>query len=134
MDNCLNDYLEALIVNYEHLIELSLKERAYLITMDSEGLLNILKEKEDYLNELNRCLNHIKSIGTQKLHLSNYKSKIIELSSRFLFENTINAKIAQQHLAFSHSILNLYTNFIQINQTYNKKAYLPYKPSFNRVV
>jgi len=30
MDNCLNDYLEALIANYEHLIELSLKERAYL--------------------------------------------------------------------------------------------------------
>jgi hypothetical protein len=134
MDNCINNYLETIVAHYEHLIELSLKERVYLITMNSEELLNILKEKEHYITELNRCLSHIKSIGTQKFHLSNYKSKMIELSSRFLFENAINAKIAQQHLAFSHSMLNLYTNFMQVNETYNKKAYLPYKPSFNRVV
>ncbi|HHS48991.1 MAG TPA: hypothetical protein ENM99_03935 [Desulfurella acetivorans] len=134
MDNCLNDYLEAIVANYEHLIELSLKERVYLITMNSEALLSILKEKEDYLSELNKNLNHIKLMGTQKFQLSKYKSKIIEMSSRFLFENTINAKIAQQHLAFSHSMLNLYTNLIQVNETYNKKAHLPYKPSFNRVI
>lgn len=134
MNECLNDYLEAIIGNYEHLIELLFKERAYLITMNSNGLLYVLKEKETYLNELTKSLNHIKLMGAQKFQLSKYKSKIIEMSSRFLYENTINAKIAQQHLVFSRSMLNLYTSFMQVNETYNNKAYLPYKPNFNRIV
>ncbi|OSS42153.1 hypothetical protein DESAMIL20_1706 [Desulfurella amilsii] len=134
MNECLNDYLEAIIENYEHLIELLFKERAYLITMNSNGLLYVLKEKETYLNELTKSLNHIKLMGAQKFQLSKYKSKIIEMSSRFLYENTINAKIAQQHLVFSRSMLNLYTSFMQVNETYNNKAYLPYKPNFNRIV
>lgn len=133
MDNDPND-IKAILANYEYLIELSLKERKCLVTIDIECLLQILKEKEICLNELNNHLDRIKSMWQQKFQIQAYKTKLMELSSRFLFENNINAKIAQQHLSFSHSLLNLYSNFIQVNETYNKKAYLPSKSSFSKIV
>ncbi|MGB9755510.1 MAG: hypothetical protein ACPLXO_01390 [Desulfurella sp.] len=134
MDEHLDSCIQTVIKNYEQLIELSQKERACLITIDIDGISCILKEKENYLRSITNCLSRIKEMDTQKNQLLKYKSKIIQISNKFLYENSINAKIAQQHLAFSSSILNFYSNFMQLNQTYNNKASVPYKSSFNRMV
>ncbi|MGC8502361.1 hypothetical protein [Desulfurella sp.] len=134
MDEHLDSCIQTVIKNYEQLIELSQKERACLITIDIDGISCILKEKENYLRSITNCLSRIKEMDTQKNQLLKYKSKIIQISNKFLYENSINAKIAQQHLAFSSSILNFYSNFMQLNQTYNNKASVPYKSNFNRMV
>lgn len=134
MDEQLDNCIQTIIENYERLIELSRKERICLITIDTDRISCVLKEKETFLKSINNCLSRIKSINNQKDQLLKYKSKIIQISNKFLYENSINAKIAQQHLAFSSSMLNLYASFMQLNQTYNKEASLPYKSNFNRMV
>lgn len=134
MDKQLDHCMQTIIENYEHLIKLTYKERAYLITIDIDGISCVLKEKETYLNSITNCLNLLKSINIQKNQVSKYKSKIMQMSNKFLYENSINAKIAQQHLAFSSSMLNLYASFMKLNQTYDNKASLPYKSNFNRMV
>ncbi len=134
MDEYIDVCFDTVIKNYEILVELSLRERKYLISIDINRLLGLLKEKETYLNKITDCINQIKSKNPQETQLSKYKSKIIQISSKLLYENNINAKIAQQHLAFSSSMLSLYLSFMQVNQTYNNKASIPYKSDFSRMV
>ncbi|WP_291492149.1 hypothetical protein [Desulfurella sp.] len=134
MDNQLELCIENIMRAFECLIEISRKERICLIAIDTDGILSVLQEKETHLNNINTNLNKLQKLGVSKAFLSKYESKIIEISSKFLYENSINEKIAKQHLAFSTSMLNLYTNFMQLNQTYNNKAYIPYKSNFTRTV
>ncbi|MGC8790213.1 MAG: hypothetical protein ACP5PO_01685 [Desulfurella sp.] len=134
MDKQIELCINTIVTSYERLIEISRKERACLITVDTDGILSILQEKETYLNIINTNLNKLKELGVSKAIISKYESKIIEISSKFLYENSINEKIAKQHLAFSTSMLNLYASFMHLNQTYNNKAYIPYKSNFTRTI
>ncbi len=134
MDSQIKLLIENIIASYESLIELSQKERTCLITMDTDSILPIIQEKEKHLHIINECLKKLEKLDTLKLKILQYKNKIIELSSKFLYENSINEKIAKQHLAFSQSMLNLYAGFLQLHQTYDNKATIGYNINFSRTV
>jgi len=133
MDKQIEAYFDGIIANYETLLKLSLEERQCLVSINIDKLLNLLKEKEACLNTIVSNLDKIKTMDIPKTYIAKFKSKILDLASKLIHENSINAKIAQQHLAFSNSMLNLYLSFLNINQTYNSKANIPYKLEFNRI-
>jgi flagellar biosynthesis/type III secretory pathway chaperone len=62
-----------------------------------------------------------------KEKFSNYINTIKELSKKLEIQNQINAQIAQQHIAFSQSMIDLYLSFKKVNQTYDKRSLIRYK-------
>lgn len=117
---------------YNKLIKYTLQERQYLINIDTRNLANILEEKKDIIEKIECLVQQLKILIKNPIYVG-YSSKLTNLAKQLIFHNSINAKIAQQHLAFSTAMLNFYTSFIQINQTYNNKATISYRKNLNDV-
>lgn len=117
------------IAFYNELIEITKKETDCLVYISVNGLEIIIKHKKIILQQLTASIRRLGELLKQddKEKFSNYINTIKELSKKLEIQNQINAQIAQQHIAFSQSMIDLYLSFKKVNQTYDKRSLIRYK-------
>jgi flagellar biosynthesis/type III secretory pathway chaperone len=118
-----------IIAFYNELIEITKKETDCLVYISVNGLEIIIKHKKIILQQLTASIRRLGELLKQddKEKFSNYINTIKELSKKLEIQNQINAQIAQQHIAFSQSMIDLYLSFKKVNQTYDKRSLIRYK-------
>jgi flagellar biosynthesis/type III secretory pathway chaperone len=118
-----------IIAFYNELIEITKKETDCLVYISVNGLEIIIKHKKIILQQLTANIRRLSEVLKQddKEKFSNYINTIKELSKKLEIQNQINAQIAQQHIAFSQSMIDLYLSFKKVNQTYDKRSLIRYK-------
>jgi flagellar biosynthesis/type III secretory pathway chaperone len=118
-----------IIAFYNELIEITKKETDCLIYIAVNDLEIIIKHKKIILQQLTASIRRLGELLKQddKEKFSNYINTIKELSKKLEIQNQINAQIAQQHIAFSQSMIDLYLSFKKVNQTYDKRSLIRYK-------
>jgi flagellar biosynthesis/type III secretory pathway chaperone len=118
-----------IIAFYNELIEITKKETDCLIYIAVDNLETIIKEKKIILQKLTSNIEHFYDLLKQvdKEKFSTYINAIKKLSKKLELQNQINAQIAQQHIAFSQSLIDLYLSFKKVNQTYDKRSLIRYK-------
>lgn len=133
MQEQLESIFHNIIAFYGELIEITQKETYCLTHIKLDCLETIIKNKKSVLQKLSVTINLLgkllKQDGKEKFY--NYIHTIKELNKKLEFQNQINAQIAQQHIAFSQSMINLYLSFKKANQTYDKKSLIQYKSENN---
>jgi len=118
-----------IIAFYNELIEITKKETDCLVYISVNDLEIIIKHKKIILQQLTASIRRLSELLKQddKEKFSNYINTIKELSKKLEIQNQINAQIAQQHIAFSQSMIDLYLSFKKVNQTYDKRSLIRYK-------
>jgi len=118
-----------IIAFYNELIEITKKETDCLVYISINDLEIIIKHKKIILQQLTTSIRRLGELLKQddKEKFSNYINTIKELSKKLEIQNQINAQIAQQHIAFSQSMIDLYLSFKKVNQTYDKRSLIRYK-------
>jgi len=117
------------IAFYNELLEITKKETNCLTYIAVDDLEAVIKHKRVILQKLTANIRRLGELLKQddKGRFSNYINTIKQLSKKLESQNQINAQIAQQHIAFSQSIIDLYLSFKKINQTYDKRSLIRYK-------
>ncbi|MGE4546887.1 MAG: flagellar export chaperone FlgN [Desulfurella sp.] len=121
------------IAFYNELIEITKKETDCLTYIAVDDLETTIKHKKIILQKLTANIGRLGELLKQedKEKFSNYINTIKELSKKLEIQNQINAQIAQQHIAFSQSMIDLYLSFKKVNQTYDKRSLIRYKSENN---
>lgn len=129
MQKQLEFIFQNIIAFYNELIEITKKETDCLVYISVNGLEIIIKHKKIILQQLTANIRRLSEVLKQddKEKFSNYINTIKELSKKLEIQNQINAQIAQQHIAFSQSMIDLYLSFKKVNQTYDKRSLIRYK-------
>ncbi|OSS41286.1 hypothetical protein DESAMIL20_839 [Desulfurella amilsii] len=133
MQEQLEPIFQNIIAFYDELIEITKKETVCLTYIEIDGLETLIKDKKIISQKITtsiRCLGELLK-QEDKEKFSNYIYTIKELSDKLNYQNKINAQIAQQHIAFSQSMINLYLGFKKVSQTYDKKSFMLYKSENN---
>lgn len=117
------------IAFYNELVEITKKETNCLTYIAVDDLETTIKHKKNILQKLTANIGRLGELLKQddKKKFSNYINTIKELSKKLEIQNQINAQIAQQHIAFSQSMIDLYLSFKKVNQTYDKRSLIRYK-------
>ncbi len=135
----IKNILLRLINIYQRVIELINKEREYLIKIDSNGLIEIVQQKQIFAEEIEKTENELKDVlsknGVDTINeflffasKNNYvddvrvlNGKLKETLEEFRLKSEVNRMIAQEHAEFFTGLLNLYASFFS-NSNYDKNA------------
>ena len=138
----LEGVLNRLIELYEKLVELTEKERKYLINIDGEGLEKLTKQKQLIADELESKKNQLKEIlslydaeniseflfivsENRKVdHLRMLNGKLRKTIDEFVLKSNVNKMIATENLQFFNGLLNLYGSLFS-KENYDKNAQTP---------
>ncbi len=135
----IKNILLRLINIYQRVIELINKERECLIKIDSNGLIEIVQQKQIFAEEIEKTENELKDVlsknGVDTINeflffasKNNYvddvrvlNGKLKETLEEFRLKSEVNRMIAQEHAEFFTGLLNLYASFFS-NSNYDKNA------------
>ncbi len=133
------DILSRLIDIYQNVNKLINKERDCLIRVDSDGLIEIVQQKQLFAEEIEKAENELRDIlsrngvetineflffASEKNYVDDVRilnGKLKETLEEFRLKNEVNRMIAQEHAEFFAGLLNLYASFFS-NSNYDKNA------------
>ncbi len=133
------DILARLIDIYQNVNELISKERDCLIRVDSDGLIEIVQQKQLFAEKIEKAENELRDIlsrngvetineflffASEKNYVDDVRilnGKLKETLEEFRLKNEVNRMIAQEHAEFFAGLLNLYASFFS-NSNYDKNA------------
>lgn len=135
----LKDTLNSLIESYQKVLKLLDKERECLIKVHSNGLIEILRQKQTIAEKISAAEKKLKTL-LDKYSLENINEflffasknnyvddvrvlngKLKTLLQQFALKSEVNRMIAQEHLEFFSGLLAIYANlFSSVN--YDKNA------------
>ncbi len=135
----LKNILKALIKLYRNAIVLTIQERACLIEIYSDNLIEIIKKKQHLSNIILKLENKLKkilakynaknisellSLKHDDIHAKNIETLNEELKKtiyEFKTKNDINRTIAKEHLEFFTGLLSVYASFLS-SANYDRHA------------
>jgi len=135
----IRNILSRLINIYERVIELINKERDCLIRVDSNGLMEIVQQKQLFAEEIEKAESELRDVlsrngvetineflffASEKNYVDDVRilnGKLKETLEEFRLKSEVNRMIAQEHAEFFTGLLNLYASFFS-NSNYDKNA------------
>ncbi len=135
----IKNVLSGLITIYQNATELMDKEREHLIKVDSDKLMDVIKQKQVLANKIKKSEEQLKDILTRNgadtinefLFFASEKDYVDDIRvlngklkstiDNFRIKSDVNKMIAQEHVEFFTGLLNIYASFFS-SANYDKDA------------